>query len=229
VQAYAVATRRAPTTKVLVVDDHRTFAEALALAMRPDRDLVVHVAGNGAEAVRIAEEERPDVVLMDVEMPGMAGIDAIRTVRELLPEAKVVVLSGHDDELLRARAVEAGAIGYVSKLTPVREVPVIVRKAREGEALIEVEERNRLLRMLRHRRYQESTERQRAGRLTPRQLEILTMIAQGIPPREIADQLGMSPQTLRTHVQNTLTRLGVHSKTEAVALVMRHGKLSARA
>jgi DNA-binding NarL/FixJ family response regulator len=222
-----MATRRGPATKVLVVDDHRMFAEALALALRMDRGLTVSVASGGTEGVRIAEEEQPDVVLLDLEMPGLAGVEAIRQIRERRSDVKIVMISSHDDELLRARALEAGAIGYVSKLTPVGEVPAIVRRAHLGETLVDRDERMRLTRVLHLRRHQESTERQRVNRLTARQLEILTLLAQGVRPKEIATQIGVTPQTLRTHVQNMLTRLGVHSKTEAVALAMRQGKISA--
>jgi DNA-binding NarL/FixJ family response regulator len=222
-----MAQRRPPATKVLVVDDHRTFAEALALALRMDRGLVVSVADGGTEGLRLVDEEQPDVVLLDVEMPGMAGIEVIRQIRQRRPDTKIVMLSAHDDELLRARALEAGAAGYVSKLTPVDQVPVIVRRAHQGEALVDRDERNRLTRVLHHRRHQESTERQRVNRLTARQLEILTLLAQGVRPKDIAAQIGVTPQTLRTHVQNMLTRLGVHSKTEAVALAMRQGKIAA--
>jgi DNA-binding NarL/FixJ family response regulator len=109
----------------------------------------------------------------------------------------------------------------------VDQVPVIVRRAHQGEALVDRDERNRLTRVLHHRRHQESTERQRVNRLTARQLEILTLLAQGVRPKDIAAQIGVTPQTLRTHVQNMLTRLGVHSKTEAVALAMRQGKIAA--
>jgi DNA-binding NarL/FixJ family response regulator len=157
----------------------------------------------------------------------MAGIEVIRQIRQRRPDTKIVMLSAHDDELLRARALEAGAAGYVSKLTPVDQVPVIVRRAHQGEALVDRDERNRLTRVLHHRRHQESTERQRVNRLTARQLEILTLLAQGVRPKDIAVQIGVTPQTLRTHVQNMLTRLGVHSKTEAVALAMRQGKIAA--
>ncbi len=223
----AVATKRAPSISVLVVDDHRTFAEALALAVRLERDMEARVAGSGADAVGIAERERPNVVLLDMEMPGMSGIETIRRLREADPEGKVVVLSAHDDDLSKARAVEAGAIGYVSKFTPLTELPDLVRKAHRGEELLDKQERSRLLRHLRHRRHQEATERQRVNRLTPRQTEILQMLAEGVPTSEIAGRLGMSPLTLRTHVQNILTRLGVHTKLEAMALAIRHGKVKA--
>jgi DNA-binding NarL/FixJ family response regulator len=217
--------RRGGSVKVLVVDDHRTFAEALALTLRLEPGVVTQVAATGAEAVEAAARTHPDVVLMDIEMPGMDGVTAIRRIREVQPSAPVIVLSAHDDELVRARAIEAGAVGYVSKLTAVSEIPGLVRRAQRGEALLEAPEAARLLRLLRHRRHQESTERQRANRLTARQIEILELIADGVPGHEIARRLDVSPATIRTHVQNILTRLGVHTKPEAVAMAMRHGKI----
>jgi DNA-binding NarL/FixJ family response regulator len=223
-----MATKRPPQIQVLIVDDQRTFAEALATALRLERDLSVRVAGGGPEAVLMSEDGPPDVVLLDVQMPGMSGIEAIRLLRENHPRVPVVMLSGYEDDLLRARAIEAGAIGYLSKLTPLAELPDAVRRASRGERLMEDEEAARLLRYLRHRRHQEATERQRANRLTPRQTVILQMLADGVPVPQIAEQLGVSRLTLRTHVQNILTRLGVHTKAEAVAVGIRHGKISAR-
>jgi DNA-binding NarL/FixJ family response regulator len=219
--------KRGAAINVLVVDDHRTFGEALALAVGLEKDVVARVAVSGSEALEAAELSRPDVVLMDIEMPGMDGVLAIRRVREAHPGARVIVLSVHDDDLVKARAVEAGAVGYISKLTPLSEVPNVVRRAHRGEAIIEPREATRLMRILRHRRHQESTERQRANRLTARQIEVLRLVADGVPGREIALRLNMSPLTVRTHVQNILTRLGVHTKPEAVALAMRHGKIPA--
>jgi two-component system nitrate/nitrite response regulator NarL len=223
----AVPPKRASSISILVVDDHRTFAEALALAVRLERDMEAWVAACGADAIEIARRERPHIVLLDMEMPGMGGVETIRRLLEVYPETKVVVLSAHDDDLVKARAVEAGAIGYVSKVTPLTELPDLVRKANRGEAILDAQERSRLLRHLRHRRHQEATERQRVNRLTPRQTEILQMLAEGIPTTEIAGKLGVSPLTLRTHVQNILTRLGVHTKLEAMALAIRHGKVKA--
>jgi DNA-binding NarL/FixJ family response regulator len=208
-----------------VVDDHRTFAEALALAVRLERDMVAHVAATGLDAVGMARQEHPHVVLLDIEMPGITGIETIRRLREVYPAAKVVVLSAHEDDLSKARAVEAGAVGYVSKLTPLTDLPDLVRKAHRGDPILEPRERTRLLRHLRHRRHQEATERQRVTRLTPRQTQILQMLADGVSTADISDRLGMSPLTLRTHVQNILTRLGAHTKLEAVALAIRHGKV----
>ncbi len=222
------ATAKPRPVSVLVVDDHRTFGDALALAMRMEKGFIVRVATNGRDAVVAAADEEPDVVLMDMEMPGMSGVDTIRRVLEARPEARVVVLSAHDDELTQARAIDAGAIGYLRKDTPLEDIPALIRRAAAGETLMDPEEGLRLLRRLRHQRHQEATERQRVNRLTPRQIEILQLLADGTPQQDILDTLKVSPYTLRTHVQNILTRLGVHTKLEAVALAMRHGKIRSR-
>jgi len=213
----------------LIVDDHRTFGEALRIAMDREKDVrVVGVATSGEEAVSIAETEQPDVVLMDIEMPGMDGIEAIRKVKAVDPNARIVVVSAHQGELILARAVEAGASGFLSKETALQDLVASVRLAYQGEPLIEPDEVSRVLRHLRHRRAQEASEAQRAERLTRRETEILQLMADGVPTDEIASGLQVSPYTLRTHVQNVLTKLGVHSKLEALAFAIRHGKVAAR-
>jgi DNA-binding NarL/FixJ family response regulator len=220
-------TKRTPRIDVLVVDDQRTFAEALAAALGLEKSFATRVAGSGQEALEMAQSQPPDVVLLGVEMPGASGIEVLRRLKEAHPDLPVVMLSGHDDDLMRARAFEAGAVGYLSKLAPLAELPEAVRKATRREPLIDAEEAARLLRHLRRRRHQEDTERQRANRLTPRQIEILQMLADGMAVPDIAGRLGMSRMTVRTHVQNILTRLGAHSKVEAVTVAIRHGKISA--
>ena len=222
-----MAPTRAPTTTVLIVDDHRTFAEALALAIRQQQEFSVRVA-SGIDALEMVAGDAPDVVLVALEWPSNAGINLTRRIKEASPRSNVIVLSGQEDDLEKARAVEAGAIGYISKVTSLTELPDLLRKAALGQSLMSDEEATRLLRYLRHRRHQESTERQRANRLTPRQIEILQLMADGVPVHEIAERLRMSPYTLRTHVQNILTRLGVHTKLEALAVAIRHGKISTR-
>jgi DNA-binding NarL/FixJ family response regulator len=214
--------------KALIVDDHRTFAEALRIAIELEKDMrVVGVAVSGEEAVPTAESEKPDVVLMDIEMPGMDGVEAIRRVKAVAPEARVVVVSAHQGDLILAKAVEAGASGYLSKDNALSTVVDSVRLAYEGDPLLPPEEVNRVLRHLRHRRVQEASSLQRAERLTPRETEILQHMANGASTDEIAEDLGVSPNTLRTHVQNILTKLGVHSKLEALAFAIRHGKVTA--
>ncbi|MBI4261520.1 MAG: response regulator transcription factor [Actinobacteria bacterium] len=221
---------KAQPISVLIVDDHRTFGEALRIAMDLERDLrVVGVVPDGDAAVETAVAERPDVVLMDVEMPGLSGIDAARRIKEASPDTRVVMLSAHDDELILARAVEAGASGYLSKSGDIDQVPSAVRQAFRGEPLISPDEVRRLLRHLRHRRSADADEAERVGRLTKRETEILQLMADGLAPDAIATRLGVSPNTLRTHVQNVLTKLAVHSKLEALAMAIRHGRVTAGA
>jgi DNA-binding NarL/FixJ family response regulator len=217
-----------PVLAVLVVDDHRTFAEALGVVFGLEKDFRVELAANGLEAVAAAERHHPDVVLMDLEMPGMGGVEAIRKVRSASPETHVLVLSGHDDDLLRAEAVEAGAVGFVSKFTPLEDLPDVIRRVGQGEGAINRQEADRLARLLHHRRSQQATERQRANRLTPRQTEILQLMAEGVTDLDIAQKLNLSHYTLRTHIQNILTRLSVHTKVQALAMAIRQGKISSR-
>ena len=210
--------------KVLIVDDQRTFGEALELALAREKDLrVVDVVTDGSSAVEAASEYKPDVVLMDAGMPGMSGIEATRRIKDAEPEAQVLILSGQEDEHLLARAVQAGAIGLMLKTEAVVDVGVAVRRAHRREPLHDEEEIEGALRRLRHRRDQDASAERRLSRLTPREREILRHMATGESPELIAESLSMSPHTLRTHTQNILTKLGVHSKLEALMLAVRHG------
>lgn len=220
-----VAEQRAPI-KVLIVDDQRTFGEALQLALAKEQDMqVVDVVTDGTSAVRAVSQHRPDVILMDVAMPGMSGIDATRRIKEADPEAHVLILSGYEDELLLGRAVQAGALGLLRKTEAVVDVAETVRQASRGERIHDQGEIEGALRRLRHRRDQDASAEQRLGRLTPRELEILQAMARGRTPDAIAQELNMSPHTLRTHTQNIITKLGVHSKLEALVLAIRHGRV----
>jgi DNA-binding NarL/FixJ family response regulator len=220
--------RKAQRISVLVVDDHTTFAEALSIALGFESDLEVRAVFDGLSALDAVTESRTDVVLMDLEMPGVRGNEATRLIKEVAPDTHVIALSIHDEDLERAAAVASGVAGFISKLSRVDEVADAIRRVHRGEALIDPEEMDRLLRQLRRRRNEESTERQRVKRLTPRQMEILQLMADGVSSRDIAQRLEMSPQTLRTHVQNILTRLGAHTKLEAVALAIRQGRVRPR-
>ncbi len=215
--------------RVLIADDHRTFAEALKTVIDLERGLIAtEVATDGRSAVARVAVEHPDVVLIDVTMPDMDGIAATREIKRADPDARVVVLSANEDDVLVARAVEAGASGFVSKLRPVSDVAEAVRAAYRGDPLIAPAEMQRVLRHLKRRRAEEAELKARIERLTPRQIEILQEMADGLTPAEIADRLGITRHTLRTHVQNILTKLGVHSKLQALAHAIRFGKVEAR-
>jgi DNA-binding NarL/FixJ family response regulator len=186
---------------------------------------VVGVVHDGEDAIRTAVGKRPDVVLMDVAMPGPDGIAATRRIREELPETRVVMLSAHEEEINVARAIDAGASGFVSKLRPIKEVARSIRAAHRGEPLHEPQELRRILTHLRKKREQDAAGRSRVERLTRREVEILQGLADGVAPDRLADDLGISRNTLRTHVQNILFKLKVHSKHEAIVQAIRHGKI----
>jgi DNA-binding NarL/FixJ family response regulator len=185
-------------------------------------------ATDAERAVRLAQEEHPDVILMDVRMPGTDGINATRTVKEAAPETRVLMLSAHEDENLVARSLDAGAEGFLSKGAAVKEVVAAVRAASRGENLLPPEEVRRLLANLRRRRDQDATGQARVERLTPRETQILQRMADGLSPEAIAEEMGISRHTLRTHVQNILFKLKVHSKLEALAEAIRYGKVRIR-
>ena len=215
---------------MVVVDDHRSFAEALGVALDLERGVeVAAVCNDGAEALSAVRKKKPHVVLMDIRMPGVDGIAATRGVVEARPEARVVVLSGHDEEDDVAQAVEAGAAGFLSKTVPMKDVARVVRAAARGEQLMSTEEIRRLMAVARRRRHQTAELRERVRRLSRRETEILQRMAQGLPPAEIARELAISTNTLRTHVQNILFKLKVHSKMEALAAAIRFGKVRVEA
>jgi DNA-binding NarL/FixJ family response regulator len=214
--------------RIVIADDHRAFAEALAATMDMEKDLsVVAIVHDGQAAVEVTIDQEPDVVLMDLSMPGVDGIAATRRIKEQHPETRVVILSATEEEHARARALDAGAEGYLSKEQSVKDVTSSIRAVSKGEALVAPEEAKRIMSHLRKRRARDSAERERVERLTTRETQILQGLADGIPTDRLAVKLEISRNTLRTHVQNILFKLKVHSKVEALALAIRHGKVKA--
>jgi DNA-binding NarL/FixJ family response regulator len=220
--------RMRDSIRVLIADDHRTFAEALEVALTFETDIdVVATVHDAEDAVKAAGRRHPDVVLMDVQMPGVDGITATRELKERNPDARVVMLSAFEDDQVIARAVEAGASGFLPKTRPIKDVASSVRAAFHGEPLIPPEEVRRVLSLLKKKRGQAETVRSRLARLTQREREILQRMADGLTPERVADELGISRHTLRTHIQNILFKLGVHSKLEALAAAIRYGAVTA--
>jgi DNA-binding NarL/FixJ family response regulator len=220
-------TDRPDAITVVIADDHRAFGEALEVVLAKEDDLqVMEVVTDGEAALQAVTRHEPDIVIMDVSMPGMDGIEATRKIRDEGLHTQVIVLSGTEDDLAMGRAVQAGARGYLSKTEAVGDLPRAIRRAFHGDALNPEEEINNSLSRLRRRRAQEGNVEQRMARLTRRELEILQRIADGETNAQIARELEMSPNTLRTHTQNVLTKLGVHSKLDAIVAAIRHGKVS---
>jgi len=194
------------------------FAQALVKALEGEADMhVVGTAGSVAHATAAARELRPDIVLMDYDLPDGNGAIATQAVRAESPVSRVVMVTSFSDEQVLIAAIEAGCSGFITKHKAVEEVVNAVRMVHAGEALISPSMLARLLPRL-SRSY-----RGLGSDLTPREKEVLELLAQGLSNQAIAERLVISPHTVRNHVQNLLTKLHGHSKLEAVANAVREG------
>ena len=210
---------------VVIADDHRAFAEAMQIALDKENDLsVIEVVEDGEMAITETLERQPDVVLMDLRMPGTDGIEATRRIRTEGGRSAIVILTGEADDGSLARAIQAGARGMLAKTSAIDDVAKGRASRSRGEPLHKPTEVNRVLRVERARSERDRDLQRRIERLTPRELEILQAMTDGMSPEEIAEGLGHGPTHLRTHTQNILTKLGVHSKTDAVMAAIRFGK-----
>lgn len=200
--------------RILVVDDHPVVREGLAaiLATQPDFE-VAGEAGSGAEAVLQAASLAPDVVLMDLEMPGVDGVEAIRRLRERDPGVRVVVLTAFDTDERIVAAIRAGAQGYLLKGAPRADIFRAVRVVREGGSLIEPLVASKLLRRV----------RDDPDELTAREREVLALLARGLPNRGIAAALFVAERTVKFHVSSILAKLGAGNRTQAVARARERG------
>ena len=214
----------APVT-VLMVDDHRALAEALALAMERHPEVrPVGVVGSAEAALAAVDELRPDVVLMDVVLPGMDGIECTRRIKARHPECRVMVLTGHVDSDVLTAALRAGASGFMPKDSSFADVI---------EAIVAPAGANILLgRQTLGAVIAEVTRGERArtsprGRLTHRETEILGLLSQGQSPAAIARRLGITLHTCRGHIKSILAKLEVHSQLEAVVAAARSGLIDA--
>src|SRR5438067_1956174 len=199
---------------VLVTDDHAMFAQGVVRSLQEEDDIVVvGTAGSVEESVAAARMHAPDVVLMDYELPDGTGVDAAERIKAELPETKVVMVTSYTDEGVLVRAIEAGCSGYVTKHKVIEEVVSAVRAAAAGEALISPAMLARL----------RPTKRGVGADLTSREIEVLSLLAEGLANQAIADKLVISVHTVRHHVQNIITKLQAHSKLEAVATAAREG------
>lgn len=214
----------APKVRVLLADAHSLFREALSAVLAAEEDLVVVAeARNGVDAVSQASHADPHVAVLDVDLPKYDGVHASRLIRERVPGCRVLVLAGTEDPEKLAAAVEAGANGYLTKASPLTELVDAIRSVNRGDTLVPANMLGHLLdRLIQHRRKQDEVVR-RIARLTPREREVLTLLSQGGDNDSIARALVISPQTARTHIQNVLVKLRVHSRLEAAALAIQVG------
>ncbi len=209
--------------RVLVVDDHALFRRGLEMVLAQEPDIeVVGEAGDGAEAVERAADLLPDVVLMDVRMPRRSGIEACTAVKDVVPSARIIMLTISDEEADLYEAIKAGATGYLLKEISIDEVADAIRAVAGGQSLISPAMASKLLSEFASM-IKRDGERQQvpAPRLTERELEVLRLVARGLNNREIARQLFISENTVKNHVRNILEKLQLHSRMEAVVYAVR--------
>jgi DNA-binding NarL/FixJ family response regulator len=209
----------ADAIKVLLVDDHQVVRRGLRTFLEVQDDIeVVGEASDGAEGIARAEELRPDVVLMDVRMPGTDGIDALRKLRELANPARVLIVTSFTEQRTVVPALRAGAAGYVYKDVDPDALAGAIRSVHAGHILLQAEVAGALL-----AQEDSNSVQGRGGSLTDREREVLCLIADGRSNREIARALVLSEKTVKTHVSNILMKLDLADRTQAALWAVRHG------
>jgi DNA-binding NarL/FixJ family response regulator len=207
--------------RVLLVDDHQLLTDSLARILSAEDDItVVGIAGSVAEARDLARE-RMDVVLMDYRLPDGTGAEATRAIKARWPSARVVMLTAVQDDETVIETIQAGADGYLTKDRAVDDVVQAVRSARNGEALLPRSVMIDIAHRVRTSRDRSAADRPAPEPLTARELEVLRALADGLPTPVICEQLVISRNTLRTHIQNIMAKLHAHSKLEAVTVGLR--------
>ncbi len=212
--------------RVLIADDHALFRRGLEMVLAEDEGIqLVGQACDGAEAVQVAGEAVPDVVLMDIRMPKTSGIEAARQMKEVAPSAKIVMLTISDEEDDLFEAIRAGASGYLLKDIPLDEVADAVRSVHGGQSLINPSMAGKLLSefatLARREEDGQAVKHVAAPKLTDREMEVLRLVARGMNNRDIARELFISENTVKNHVRNILEKLQIHSRMEAVMIAVR--------
>ncbi|MFE1177294.1 response regulator [Streptomyces sp. NPDC058773] len=213
------ATAGGRAIRVVLVDDHQVVRRGLRTFLEVQEDIeVVGEASDGAEGIAVAEELRPDVVLMDVKMPGMDGIEALRTLRERDNAARVLIVTSFTEQRTVVPALRAGAAGYVYKDIDPEALAAAIRSVHHGHVLLQPEVAGALL-----AQEENNGGQGRGTSLTDREREVLGLIADGRSNREIARALVLSEKTVKTHVSNILMKLDLADRTQAALWAVRHG------
>jgi DNA-binding NarL/FixJ family response regulator len=204
------------TVRILLVDDHTVLRQGVKVLLNLDPELeVIAEANNGADAVKLAHQHKPDVVLMDLMMPVMDGLSAITIIRRELPETEIVALTSLLEDNIVTEVVRAGAIGYVLKDASSDELTKAVKAAAQGQVHLSPQAAARLMRDVR------TPENPQA--LTQRETEVLKLVAQGKSNKEIAQDLQIGDKTVHSHVSNILSKLQLNSRTQAALYAIRTG------
>ncbi len=208
------------TIKVLLVDDHEMVRIGLAAVLGTEEGIeVVGEASNGQDGIRLAREYEPDIVLMDLVMEGMDGIETTRRLLKHLPDCKVIVLTSFLDDEKMYPVIEAGAFSYLLKTSRASEIAEAIRAAARGQSILESQVASKMMSRFR----QPKPEPAAHDELTAREMEVLRLIAKGLSNQEAADQLCIGVKTVKFHVTHILAKLGVDDRTQAAVYAFKHG------
>ena len=214
------------TTRLLLVDDHAVVRSGLRMLLDNDSEIeIIGEASNAAEAIAAATRLKPNLILMDIGLPDMSGIDATREIKKLLPEVAIVALTIHEDEEYFFKMLEAGASGYVPKRAAPEELLTAIRAAAHGQVYLYPSLAKLLVRDYLNGSHPGNE--QTPSDLTDREQEILTHLAEGEGNEEIASALVISPKTVARHRENIMRKLNLHSRSELVRYAIRKGIIKA--
>ena len=208
--------------KVMVVDDHTIVRDGICALLALVKDIeVIGEASNGGEALKMVKSLEPDVVLMDIAMPDMGGLEATRQICAKFPEIKVIALTQHDDKEFVFPIIEAGASGFISKIAASSELAAGIRSVFQGNSYLSPSVAKILI-----EDYQGKGSRDPYSQLTERERDVLRLAAEGHTTQEIADVLVISPKTVEGHKTSLMAKLGIHNRTELIKYALRKGIIS---
>lgn len=210
-------------TKILVVDDHAMLREGMRNLLEQEKDFeLVGEASDGEEAVRIAGDLKPDIIVMDIVMPRLNGVEATKQIKAVNPASAILILTAYSDIRYIIGLLEAGACGYLLKNSPGKDVVKAIRAVRAGESVLDPEVTRKLVQRLANLS-KSPEERETSGHLTSREMEILKWASRGLSNKEMSEKLFISLRTVKAHMTNIFNKLGCSSRTDAIIKGLKQG------
>ncbi|MHB8104623.1 MAG: response regulator transcription factor [Dehalococcoidales bacterium] len=213
-------------TRILIADDHAMLREGMRTLLEQEKDFeLVGEAIDGEEAVRIAKEVKPDIVIMDIVMPRMNGVEATKQIKQILPSTAILIYSAYSDIRYIVDLLETGACGYLLKNSPGKDVVKAIRAVRSGESVLDPEVTRKLVQRLANLSKGQG-ERETSGQLTAREMEILRWASRGLSNKEMSEKLFISLRTVKAHMTNIFNKLGCSSRTDAIIKGLKQGYIN---